>query len=156
MFERAYDPQHRLVEHNADDALQDRVAEFEVHIEMHRAAAVAFFELPVGFHVLERAIEVFGVDLARVVPQFDLAGESLAEDLEADHQIRLHQAVIALRLITANARGSGPGQELRVTAHISHQIVHLLRGVRQRSGLGMGWHWRPGLVNCALSHGFGP
>ena len=90
-LEGADDPQHRLVEDEADQLLQDRRAELEVDEEVDLAGPVAVGdEAPVVLQVAERPLEILDVDGARLRAQRHPAAESLAVDLEGDDEVGLH------------------------------------------------------------------
>ena len=114
--------------------MQDSVAKLEINKEINLDTAIHIPKMPLGNHVLERSVQVFGVDAVRLRPQRHAAAEFFAEDFERDHKIRQHDLMIIHVLLRANARRRGPGQEFRVRRHVGHQIIHLLGAVRQGSG----------------------
>ena len=148
-----YDPLHCLVKDYADDALQDGVLEFEIHVERDIAAAIGcVFEMPVGFHVFERAIQIFGVDPAILSVQGYAATEPFAEHFEGNHQIRLKHLGLTGCIGAPDPGRRAPWQELRVFGHIRNKVIHLLGCVRQVSCLGMGWHGDPHLQVTLARH----
>jgi len=121
--------------------VQQAVSEFEIHFEMHVASPFRPGEGPSAFKVFEWPVNIGRVDPLAVRPQHHAAAKFFTEHFEADHQIRQHFCVIAKVLGGSNPRGRRPGQELWIAGHIGHQIIHLIRRVRQAFGFRMGGHY---------------
>ena len=136
----AHNTLHRLVEHNANDALQNRIPKFEINEKGHFTAPFDFAKAPIRLHVAKRTVQVFGVDLVRIRPQHNPAGKAFAKHFETDDKLRLHNVMVRLRDYPAHARRRAPGQKFRISAHVGNQIIHLLRAVGQETGFGMGRH----------------
>ncbi len=121
--------------------MQDGILEFEVHMESDIAAAIrGVLELPVGLHVFERTIQVFGIDPFLIRKQSHAAAETLAKDFERDDQIGLHRLRFSNSKGLADPRRGTPWQEFRIFGHIGNQIIHLLSGVRQVAVFRMNGH----------------
>src|SRR5579883_1553110 len=114
----------RLVEHYADGGLQDAAAELEVDEERDLAALRVGVELPLVIQVAERALFVAHFDPLWPI-EGNQAREGFAKWAKADGEVG-HQ--LARRAAT-DAGGDTPGQELRVFAHIRHQVEELVRTV---------------------------
>lgn len=134
-FKRTDDALHGVVEKHPRRALQDAVTEFEIDKEIDLYPAVHITEFPFGNHMLERTVKVFRVDPFFVRPQGDAAAEFLTEHFERDHEVRKHHLMVIHVLARPDARRRRPRQEFVVRSHIGHQIVHLLGGIGQFSGL---------------------
>ena len=98
--------------------------------------------------MLERPVDIVGVDLMQRGPERHAAAELFAKDLKADYQIGQHHAVIAMRGDAANARRRRPGQKFGITRHISHKRIHLLWRIGQRFGLGVMRHVVRSVLCC--------
>jgi hypothetical protein len=76
-------------------------------------------EDPGGVHVLERALDILGIDPARALPHRDPRQEAFAEHLEAHDQVREHHVALALGRHGPHARGRDPRDELRIIRDIA-------------------------------------
>src|SRR3546814_1324294 len=78
---------HRLVEQYADDRLQETRAKFKLDKEVDFTAIAHRNKDPVIVQIPERSFFIRDIN-AEVGPvEFDTAGETLADALEADHEV---------------------------------------------------------------------
>lgn len=123
--------------------MQDRIAEFEIHKEMHVHTAFDIFEMPPAVHMTKGTIQILGINALFAVRQRHFRPEAFTKYLKADHQIGQHHPLLTLLFFGTDARGGAPGQKFRIGCDVGNKIVHLLRSVRQRFRFSVGRHDAP-------------
>ncbi len=126
-LEGADDALHGLVEHETDHLLQERRTKLEIDEEIDLAGPFGQVgETPVVVEMAKGAVDVFDVDRQPVRVEPDAGAEALAEHLEGDDEIGLHQlAPLLERHPAADPRRRHPGQELGIGGDIGDEIVDL-------------------------------